>query len=111
MAKRKPKTLTVGFAVSRTSAKRIAEGGVDALPDAGEVILKSGTRFLSPGAAGGYESRLWEKVTCKVLGGLNPEDLVSHPAFGIQKVSAKPTQVRGVRVRGDVRAKKTTKAK
>src|SRR5689334_4060364 len=100
MAKSKSKGVTVGLAVSRTSAKRIAEAGVDALPEAGEIVLKSGTRFISPGAAGGYESRLWEKATCRILGGLNPEGLVTHPAFGIQKVAAKSTQVRGVRARG-----------
>jgi hypothetical protein len=96
----KPKVpVSVGFALDKKSADKVSKSGVRALDQVGQIFVKSGSKFLARPDGGGYESRLWEKVTCDILGGLVPEDLVTNPEqFGIKvtkaKVAAKKTSKR-----------------
>jgi hypothetical protein len=87
----KEQPLSVGFALDRDAAKKLEGGDVNELDRAGEIFVKSGPRFLAaPGGGGGYETRLWEKVTCDILGGrLTPADIVVNPEqLGIKVTKA-----------------------
>jgi hypothetical protein len=80
MAKKKQAQVSVGFAINSKSLDQITSSGSRAAVDGGHVIVKSGARTLAaaPGG-GGYETRLWERVTCDFLGGLAPGDIVMRP--------------------------------
>jgi hypothetical protein len=81
MAKKKQAQVSVGFAINSKSLEQITSSGSRATVEGGQVIVKSGARTLAaaPGG-GGYETRLWERVTCDFLGGgLAPGDIVMRP--------------------------------
>jgi hypothetical protein len=71
---------------SKVTKKQLAveiEKAVKSIPskpaDIGEISVKTIDRSLRPGGlAAGYDSRLWEKATCKIAA--RPGDVVINPA-------------------------------
>lgn len=83
------KEVSVGFALGRDAASKLKTEGAQAL-DASQIVVRSGTKLVAPGAAG-YESRLWEKVTCRISDPLiDPEEILTHPErLGINMATTK----------------------
>jgi hypothetical protein len=68
----------------------------DAALDSGEIFVKTGGRLSIRPDGAGYESRLWEKVTCKISPDIvNPEDLITNPAILGMKVTKLRAPARG----------------
>jgi len=86
MSKKRKKDISIGFALKKDAGARLRAQGLQAL-DASQVIVKSGNKLIGSGA-GGYESRIWEKVTCNISDPLidiiDPDPILSNPErFGI----------------------------
>jgi hypothetical protein len=87
----KKKQVSLGFAIGKDDAERLKSEGVKAL-DKAQVIIKSASGGIgSTSSAHGYETRIWEKVTCKVADPLlDPEQIINNPEqFGLEITTTK----------------------